>query len=257
MKDILVMPIGRESRFSQWMLDPTRTFDIIFLAYHDPSTIPWLSLDSKEYTVRDLRGFKWHMVHDLFEHEPQLLSAYRFFFFVDDDIAIDKSAIDELFFLMDRYSLMMSQPVLTRNSYKSWRTLRKQFCSGVRYLSTVELMCPVLHRSAILELRNTFNLNNSGWGLDILWGDIIRKKFGDRSIAVFDLVKAHHTKPVGRGELYQKLGKSAFEERDEIFARYSLADTIIFELPIPENSLWSKYKSFRAIQRLLRNRLSS
>lgn len=119
----------------------------------------------------------------------------------------------------------------------------------MRYLSAVELMCPVMHQAAVLELLSTFSLNESGWGIDILWGEMIRKKFGPKSIAVFDPLSAKHTKPVGKGELYIKLGKSSFHERDEIFEKYQITQRKIYALPINENSLINKFKSYLSLKK--------
>lgn len=149
-----------------------------------------------------------------------------------------------LFEWMTEYQLMMSQPVLSRDSFKSWKVLRRKNLSGIRYLSSVELMCPAMHRKAVEELLPTFNLNKSGWGIDILWGEMIRKKFGEKEHCSFDLLVAKHTKPVGKGELYDKLGKSAFEERDEIFMKYSITKQAIYKLSVPENNFINKLKSY-------------
>lgn len=123
----------------------------------------------------------------------------------------------------------------------------------MRYLSAVELMCPVMHQAAVLELLPTFSLNESGWGIDILWGEMIRKKFGPKSIAVFDLLSAKHTKPVGKGELYNKLGKSSFQERDEIFEKYNITLQKIYKLNLPENSLLTRMKSYFHLKKALKS----
>jgi uncharacterized protein (UPF0262 family) len=110
-------------------------------------------------------------------------------------------------------------------------------------------MCPVMSRVALCELMPTFNLNRSGWGIDILWGEMIRKKFGNKSIAVFDLIETRHTKPVGKGELYDKLQKTAVEERDEIFEKHNIQLRKIITLPIKENSLKNKFKSYLSLKK--------
>ncbi len=245
MRNIVIMPFGRSSRRSEWIFNSyDRPFDVLLLTYHPPAEIKDLNLDSTHYRVLNLQDFKWVMIHKLLVQNQDILNRYDYFFFVDDDIEISLANVENLFLLTNKYNLVMSQPVLSRDSYKSWRVLRKKFVSGIRYLSTVELMCPVMSRVAVEELLPTFNLNKSGWGIDILWGDLIRRKFGEKSIAVFDLIVARHAKPVGQGELYEKLGKSAFDERDEIFQKYQLKDTTIFELPLSENTLVNKVRSY-------------
>ena len=92
------------------------------------------------------------MIQNLFQQKPEYLSHYDYFFFPDDDIEIDRKTIHLLFSWIKEFDLKLSQPVLTRDSFKSWRVLRKKYFSGMRYLSAVELMCPVMHQAAVLEL---------------------------------------------------------------------------------------------------------
>lgn len=245
MNDLLIMPFGKGSRRSPWLTTSAgRPYDVLLLVFHDPSEIPDLDLNSPHYRVLILRDFKWIMIHDLFTKHPEWLQRHEYFFFIDDDIEMAGDAIAALFHMARKQNLLMTQPVLSRDSFKSWKVLRRKWLSGMRYLSTVELMCPLMHRDAVVELLPTFNLNRSGWGIDILWGDRMRKKYGDRRIAVFDLLRARHTRPVGKGELYQKLGKSPHDERDEIFRTFQLKDSTIFELPLPENTLFGRAKSY-------------
>jgi hypothetical protein len=244
------MPFGRNSIASDWIFDSAnRSFDVVLLYYHPTIENPLLSTNNPNFTVYHLQDFKWPMIQKLFQLHPQYLSQYDYFFFPDDDIEISQPAIHRLFICAQQYGLQMTQPVLSRDSYKSWKALRKKHFSGMRYLSSVELMCPVMSRVALCELMPTFNLNRSGWGIDILWGEMIRKKFGNKSIAVFDLIETRHTKPVGKGELYDKLQKTAVEERDEIFEKHNIQLRKIITLPIKENSLKNKFKSYLSLKK--------
>src|SRR5699024_4279379 len=102
-------------------------------------------------------------------------------------------------------SLMMAQPALSQESYYSWDALRSKWYSGMRYVNTVELMCPLMSKVALVENIKYFCETKSGWGIDLLWGKVIRSKFGKKSIGVFDLIVVDHLKPVGAGKLYNKL----------------------------------------------------
>lgn len=251
-KNLVIVPFGNNSIESSWIFDDAdRSFDVVLHYYHKTITSEKLKVESHSFALYHLCDFKWIMAHDFFTRYPDYLNQYEYFFFPDDDIEIKKETIHYLFDLVSTYRLQMAQPVLLPGSFKSWKILKKKRWSGIRYLSTVELMCPVLSKNAVADLLSTFNLNKSGWGIDILWGEIIRKKFGPKSIAVFDSIGASHTKPVGRGELYEKLGKSAFEERDEIFTTYSIAKTKIYTIPIPENSWFEKLKSYFFVKNLI------
>lgn len=246
------MPFGNKSIESEWIFEKKdRLFDVVLLYYHPSIDNELLIQPTEHFKVFHLRDFKWPMIQSFFNSNPSYLNDYDFFFFPDDDIELSRTTIHRLFYTAQLYDLHMSQPVLSRDSFKSWRVLRKKFFSGMRYLSAVELMCPLMTRDALQELLPTFNLNRSGWGIDILWGEMIRKKFGNKSIAVFDLIETKHTKPVGKGELYAKLGKSAFEERDEIFNQYGIKLQKIVTLPIPENSIFNKLISYFRLKKIL------
>ncbi len=246
------MPFGKNSINSEWIFtSQNREFDVILLFYHPTIEDAALRQPSVHFTLFHLIDFKWPMIQKLFQLHPHYLAEYDYFFFPDDDIELSRETIHNLFRFAKQFSLQMSQPVLSRNSYKSWRVLRKKFFSWVRYLSAVELMCPLMSRGVLEDLLPTFSLNRSGWGIDILWGEMVRQKFGDKSIAVFDLIETTHTKPVGKGELYAKLGKSAFEDRDEIFSQYGIKLQKIISLPIPENSIFNKLISYFRLKKIL------
>ncbi|MBL0742125.1 DUF707 domain-containing protein [Chryseolinea lacunae] len=250
-KNLVVMPYGNTSLHSDWIFDDTaRDFDVILLYYHADIDHPKLQQTSSAFSVRHYKSFKWWMIQQLFQEEPELLTRYEGFFFPDDDIVVSKADIHFLFYVTKKFNLALSQPALTRDSFKSWRALRRKHVSGMRYLSAVELMCPVMSAAAVRFLLPTFALTRSGWGLDILWGEQVRKEFGEKSIAVFDAIQVAHIKPVGKGELYEKLGMPAAAERDDIFAKYNITVQKIHTLNLPENNLLSRFKSFRMFRKL-------
>lgn len=252
-QNLVVVPYGNASLRSNWITDASaRDFDVVLLFYHDEIEDRQLLAPDQAFALHHLKDFKWVMIQNLLARvSPALLEQYEYFFFIDDDVAIETPMINTLFQWARDYDLKLTQPVLTRDSYKSWRALRAKRLSGIRFVSAVELMCPMMHRLAVQELLPTFALNRSGWGLDILWGELIRARYGERSIAVFDSITARHTKPVGRGELYEKLGEPAAAERDEIFSRFHIGNTRIRTLPLPENGIISRFLSYRALQRKL------
>lgn len=253
MKNLVIVPFGNDSLESPWIFDDAnRRFDVVLLFYHDQIDKAKLKVHNPAFRLFQLMDFKWIMVHNFFKQHADYLNNYDFFFFPDDDIEIEKKTVDLLFDLMKEYSLQMAQPVLSYGSNKSWKVLVRKYFSGIRYLSSVELMCPAFSKKAVAELLPTFTLNKSGWGIDIVWGEIIRKKYGQKSIGVFDLLVATHKKPVGSGELYSKLGKPASEERDEIFRDFSIIQTTIYQIPVVENGLLNRIMSYFALKKQIK-----
>ncbi|MGX5817901.1 DUF707 domain-containing protein [Chitinophaga lutea] len=249
-RNLLILPFGNRSTISDWITDANgRNFDVLLLYYHPEVTQPELRQASDAFGVRVLRDFKWWMIQDLFEQEPQLLQQYRYFYFPDDDIVMDKERINCIFHCFALSGAVLGQPALTRNSFKSWKALLRKPFSGIRYMNTVELMCPVMRNDALEMLLPTFKLTRSGYGIDLLWGEMIRKAYGVRSVCVIDTLPVFHSKPVGKGELYTKVGEPVFAERDRIFSDYRITDQTIHAMKLPENGLLGRWESFRKYRR--------
>lgn len=215
------MPFGRKSRLSDWLTNThQQRFDIILLCYHraDECPIP----TGKNIAVFEYRSFKWWMVHDFFQDHPDILTRYDSFFFIDDDVEVTEADIGRLFLAFCALGLQLAQPSLTSDSFMSWKALRHQRLSGYRYVTTVELMCPMMKQEALRALLPTFKLTQSGWGVDLLWGKQIVERFGARQIAVIDWIQVRHGKPVGLGELYDKLQQPAKAEEDDLRKEYGI-----------------------------------
>ncbi|WP_343700731.1 DUF707 domain-containing protein [Chitinophaga sp.] len=253
-RNLLIMPFGNQSPLSGWITDAAnRHFEVLLLYYHPQITQPELLQPSAAFRVSHLKDFKWWMIKDLFDQQPELLNGYDRFFFPDDDIVMDKEKINCLFYFFEKADVELAQPALTRNSFKSWKALLQKRLSGIRYMNTVELMCPMMTSEAIRQLLHTFKLTRSGYGIDLLWGEIIRKAAGNKSIAVFDTQPVYHSKPVGRGELYKKVEEPVFAERDRIFNDYHITDQQIHSMALPENSWWQQWKSYRRYRQYAAN----
>lgn len=243
-KNLVVMPFGRKSLRSDWLTDTRgRDFDVVLLCYHDMPGDPHVSHPA--LTSYQLNDFKWWMIADLFEGAaPGLLAQYDNFYFIDDDIETDKQSINFLFDCFARSPFGLAQPALTRDSFKSWKALRTRRCSGQRYLSTVELMCPLMKRDVLEALMPTFKLTKSGWGVDLLWGRQVLEKFGPDRIGVFDTIRVRHGRPVGKGELYDKLDVAAQAELEFVRTTYGLQDCEVEETGNVKNRFPGRFQSW-------------
>jgi hypothetical protein len=119
-----------------------------------------------------------------------------------------------------------------------------QKLSGHRYVSTVELMCPLMKRDALAALLPIFKLTKSGWGVDLLWGQQVLDKFGPDRIGVFDVVQVRHGRPVGKGELYDKLDTGAKTEEDFVRSTYKLEDFTVRQTGTLKNSFPARLASW-------------
>lgn len=228
------MPFGKGSLKSAWIADDlNRHFDLVLLAYHPLATLDIVS--GPNVKIFEYKDYKWWMVQDFFRDHAEYLKSYDSFFFLDDDIEISGSQINTLLEYFNRSPLQLAQPSLTHDSFMSWKALRNKSWSTLRYMTTVELMCPLMKRGALRYLLPTFKLTKSGWGVDLLWGKMVNKKFGRKKIAVIDLIQVRHTKPVGKGELYTRLEQPPKVEEDQIRKQYKLEKFRIKEVKCIEN----------------------
>lgn len=247
-KNLVVMPFGFQSLRSPWLTDTAgRDFDVVLLCYHDMPDDP--HVNHLALIAYQLNDFKWWMIADLFERvAPELLAQYDNFYFIDDDIETDKEAINFLFDCFERAPFCLAQPALTRDSFMSWEALRVRRLSGHRYMSTVELMCPLMKRGVLQALLPIFKLTKSGWGIDLLWGQQVLDKFGPDQIGVFDIVKVRHGRPVGKGELYDKLGIAAKSEEKIVRTTYGLQDFKICQTDSLKNTFPARLVSWLVYQ---------
>lgn len=247
-KNLVIMPFGRKSLRSDWLTDTEgRDFDVVLLCYHDLPGDPHVSHPA--LTSYQLNDFKWWMIADLFQSAaPGLLAQYDQFYFIDDDIETDKNAINFLFECFARSPFRLAQPAVTRDSFLTWKALRVKRLSGHRYVNTVELMCPLMKRDVLEALMPEFKLTKSGWGIDLLWSRQMVEKFGPDKVGVFDIVRVKHGRPVGKGELYEKLDTAAQAEMDFVVAKYNLGDCKIEQTDHVKNRPAGKFGSWLTYQ---------
>ena len=73
-------------------------------------------------------------------------------------------------------------------------------------------------QSALKECLPSFIDNRSSWGVDSVWSKILG--YPEDKMIVFDSVIMKHTKPVGGGELYEKIGIDPHLEWKNITDKY-------------------------------------
>lgn len=242
------MPFGNGSLHSSWITNcVNRNFDVVLLGYHTISD-PRI-LTSTAVKVFHYHSYKWWMIQDFFTHQPEFLKNYTSFFFLDDDIEVSGVQIANLFECFNQLPVQLAQPSLTADSFMSWEILKHKKFSGLRYVTTVELMCPMMKQQALETLLPTFKLTKSGWGVDLIWGKLIPKHFGTKQIVVLDIIQVRHSKPVGKGELYTKLDQPAKAEEDNVRACHDLLRFKIKEIRSWWNLFPARWLSYYHLQR--------
>lgn len=229
MKCLVAAPIGHDHIIHHWVPGEA-AFDLALLDYTPEGVV---NRPLSTY-YRHLRGFKWHMLADFL---PEVIDEYDYFWFPDDDIATTTADINCMFRLFSSGPFVLAQPALTHNSYYSYRILLQKG-GGFRRISHVEVMCPLMTRDTLKKLLSTFKENDSSWGYDLAWTELL----GRKHIGVLDQVAVWHCKPIKGRSLYKLLQTSAEEERDAMITKYHCKKPYFKELPHPFAGWWYDFR---------------
>ena len=215
-KYIVVAPCGNKSYLfnESWLkYKEEKQFDLCLLFYHEKIENPSLYSAAKYFF--HLKGFKYHMIHELLTSiHPEWLSKYDYFYFLDDDIQIDTRQINSMFSLNRTFDCSISQASLSQESFCSWPIFKHKKKSFCRFVGQIEVMAPLFSSEAIKKCLPSYISNRSSWGIDSVWSRLL--DYPEDKMIVFDAVIMKHTLPVGGGELYQKIGVDPHEEWEAV-----------------------------------------
>jgi hypothetical protein len=219
-RNIVIAPCGNRTTLfrDSWLKEKAlREFDLCLLFYHEEIKHPEL-YDDVDFFYH-LKGFKYHMISELFTRiHPEWLQQYDYFYFPDDDIEIETKQINSLFALSKGFDSAISTASLTKDSFCSWPIFKQNAGCFCRFLGQIEVMAPLFNRNALEICLPTFTGNRSSWGIDAVWSKLL--DYPEDKLIVFDQVLMRHTQPVGKGELYNKLGVDPHLEWTEVTRRY-------------------------------------
>jgi hypothetical protein len=254
-QNIIIAPCGNKSTIFKdfWLkYKDEREFDLCLLFYHEQINDPGRYSEADHFY--HLKGFKYHMIHQLLtEIHPEWLKQYHHFYFLDDDIEIDTRQINALFALSKGMDSYISCAALSKDSYCSWPIFKQSANSFCRFVGQIEVMAPLFNREALERCLETFNGNRSSWGVDAVWSKVL--DYPKDRLVVFDRITMRHTQPVGKGELYQKIGVDPHDEWNAITTRYGAKKENYQEygrlIPVNEKQnrstyLYYKWKEFLA-----------
>lgn len=209
MRDFLVYTSCDTGQFKAEFLHPCRTFDLAINNYLGTD------FDCRgEYSFREANQ-KWRNIQAVM---GEICDEYRAVAFIDDDIQIEHSAIDQCFRVGLALELDIWQPSLTADSYASWpHTLHQRGRIG-RFVPFVEIMMPFFSHDALYSCWHTFSENESGWGIEFLWP----KRLLNPRLAVLDCFQAKHCRPIGSKLRKMPNGKTSLEECHELAKKHNL-----------------------------------
>lgn len=212
MKNLIISAVGDDSLHGEWM-EGTAAFDLCLIYYGNKKEV------AEKYTLEaryfyQASGMKYHLLFDWIENNPTLIQEYTYVWLPDNDVSIPTSEINRLFQLAADYQLQLCQPAMT--GYISHPLTQPKPGSFLRYTNFVEVLAPLMHINTLLQLKDSFRLNYSGWGYDYLWPYLLG--YPKNSIAIIDNIIMRHTKPIGAD--YSRFPKHPKKEMQEIFKQY-------------------------------------
>lgn len=148
---------------------------------------------------------KWKNIHRLLRVDLLMpigtLGPDDYFWFPDPDLEFDDSLPKHLFDMGREYlGLDIYQPGLRAGSVASHPELiARTGQSAARRVEFCEIMCPCFSWAGLKRNLWTFDLNYSGFGIDLLWG----KK---ETCYVLDWLEVYHPSSPGYGVTAKKAG---------------------------------------------------
>jgi hypothetical protein len=220
---LLVVRAGDRSLHPGWLKGAPRLWDL-HISYFGNADAPFGELPPGVTLSRE-KGPKYIGLSDCLDSHPGFLSGYSHIGFPDDDLACDSAAWNTAFAVLDEIGADLGQPALDHRSFFSYDLMLRRAWLRVREVNFVELMCPIFKADFLQEVRPTWRLNQSSWGLDYLWRELAREQ--NRLLAIVDACSVLHTRAIGKGAQYSAAnmkGGSRYDDHDAILGAYNITD---------------------------------
>ena len=240
-KALIIVRCGNKSLHSNWVKNDVN-YDIVLLPYESVDFTSNLNTT----LMKTSKGQKWKSVYDYIINNINFVSEYSHVWIPDDDLDTNPEILTAFFAAAQREGVKLAQPSLTLDSYYSYLITLSFPFSYSRAVSFVEVMAPLFSIQALLDCLWTFNLNESGWGLEDLWYKILSHKsdFDSNHIVIYDCFSVKHTRPVGGQN--RGLGKnstSPMKEKTQIQADWNLLENrTIFSIQY-QHKIYSPYSN--------------
>lgn len=190
MKNLLIAPVGKDSKHIKWLNGPDCHFDFIALCYEDVED----AVLKKAIDVFKNKDYKYSNVQKYVAAHSDILDQYDYLFLPDDDLDMSLGDINRLFEIAEGFQLDLCQPSLTHHSHCSWAITL--WCGDpqviLRYTDFVEIMCPLFSKRGMSICMETFGKNRVGMALDFVWPKLLHFT----NIAIIDSVRVTHGRPL-------------------------------------------------------------
>lgn len=243
-RDYLVFTsAGSNSNLHLWIKSPDRCFDLCVVNYSEQAGL------HKEHAdiYFESRGSKFSNLHWVYRLYPDLLSAYKAIWVVDDDVIISTSAINQLFSIHSLHDLTLLQPAFCIRGKISHPITKRKFFTGIRYTNFIEMTCPVIERDFLLRFLAVYDPVLVGFGID--WWMLNLLRDGEQvaisddicCINPYDIAKKGATREISRLQsdderiktwqtIKSKHGLQQFEKR-VLHQEYRNVGEMLFSVP--------------------------
>lgn len=194
-RHLVVLRANEESLHSSWLRDITdgdRSWDLCISYYGQPETFP--PDDFSEFMSLQPGQRKFTALKSLM-HKASILWNYDYIMFPDDDLQMKWSDLNILFNICSEYELQLAQPSLDPDGVINLKLSQQKADFLLRFVTMVEVMTPIFSVQALRRCVHTFDLNESGFGLDYVWTKLVDGPL--TKIAVIDRVAVLHTRALG------------------------------------------------------------
>jgi len=208
-RNLLIVRAGDASLHPRWLEGP-RTFDLMVSYFGDT---PRRFNGGIEY-YHEMKGPRWPAHHAICTHHIEILRRYARVGFACDDLDATAQAWSQAFHWADWFDIDLAQPAVEGHVTReiTW----PQAGVLLRYVSYVEVMCPILSPRALEKLRPTFSESVSGWGLPMVWSRML--PYPEYKLAIIDAARVTHTTPVRQGTLRPTLDALGIDPQKEMHA---------------------------------------
>ncbi len=165
MKNLIIAAVGDNSCHPEWLAGEPN-FDLCLIYYGNNLERSAAYQQHATFFSRS-KGQKYHLIKDFADANPDLLAQYEYIWMPDDDVSIEAEKINRLFQVAKEKQLWLCQPSMV--GYRSHPFTRPRLFSFLRFTNFVEVLAPLMSIDTLLLLKDTFQLNESAWGLEFVW----------------------------------------------------------------------------------------
>lgn len=188
---LLISRIGPHSLHRHWLTTAgPRSFDVMLSAY-DPAIAP---VTGEGVLFEHRQGRKVEGYGAILRDHAALIARYDHVALFDDDLLIGGDELNRLFDIVRAHNLKIAQPALTTDSHYTYAALLRHPGFLLRYMTYVEMMCPVFRADVLAQVGPLYGLGYES-GIDLIWSNLVWS--GPRDFAVIDAAPVTHTQRVG------------------------------------------------------------